>query len=70
MGQAPQADGRGSRALTALILPDWAVGQRRGLPLSPVSVLSTAPSAVRLENKGAVKGPVEVEEPIAIFNFL
>lgn len=70
VGQAPQADGRGSRALTALHLPRlgrWAKGPAS---LSPAGPLSTAPPAVRLKNKGVVKGLVEVEEPIAIFNFL
>jgi hypothetical protein len=42
------------------------MGQRRDLPLTPVSPISTVPPAVRLKNKGVVKGLLEVEEPIAL----
>lgn len=69
-GQAPQADGRGSRALTAPRPPRLGRWGRGGACLSPASPLPTVPPAVRLKDKGAVKGLVGVEEPSAIFNFL
>lgn len=67
-GQAPQADGHGSRALTAPHPPRLGSWGRGAACLLPAPFHST--SCSQTENKGVGKGLVEVEEPSAIFNFL